>query len=281
MLRHPARCGKEGGMRWVDFGETKIVAITDAAPAPAESGYAFPDADLTAAPQAASRWMEDRTFRTRFGAVLIRRKDGDILVDCGMGPGPVSYFPGLAGDLPASLSAAGASMQQIRTVILTHLHVDHVGWAPHFPKAKFVVSQHEWAHWSQGEAAGLTHHVAAVKTCIAPIADAGRLRTVKPETEIAPGIVLHAAPGHTPGHAVVVVDDQMLIAGDLWHNPAQIAMPSWCHRADRDKTMAVETRTRLAAAAVARGWLVTAGHFTEDVAFGRISHTQQWEPISA
>jgi glyoxylase-like metal-dependent hydrolase (beta-lactamase superfamily II) len=105
---------------------------------------------------------------------------------------------------------------------------------------------------------------------VAPLAEAGRLRAVPSGAEIAPGIVLRGAGGHTPGHHAVLVRDRLLIPGDAWHNPAQVEVAAWCHRADHDKQAAVAARTRLAAEARDRGWLVAAGHFTEENAFGRI-----------
>ena len=156
-------------------------------------------------------------------------------------------------------------------MVFTHLHVDHVGWAPFLPGARFIVAEAEWAHWSRRDPSpGLPHHVEAVQRCVAPLAEAGRLRAVPAGAEIAPGIVLREATGHTPGHHAVEVRDRLLIAGDAWHNPAQVEVPAWCHRADRDRPAATATRIRLATEARDRGWLVAAGHFTDQNAFGRI-----------
>jgi glyoxylase-like metal-dependent hydrolase (beta-lactamase superfamily II) len=284
MLRQRASCGKEADMQWLDLDGIRIAALTDATPTSASCQHSFPDADLSGRPDLSTRWLEGGVFRTRFGMFLLRRSEGDILVDCGMGPGPVAYFPGLHGDLPDQLARAGSAPDRIATAIFTHLHLDHVGWAPHLPNAGFVVAEAEWAHWSRGEKAGLPHHVEAVASCVSPLAQAGRLRLATSDTEIAPGIVLLAAKGHTPGHHAVLIQDRLLIAGDLWHNPAQIAEPQWCHRADQDKPAAIASRIRLAEAAHRNGWLVAAGHFTEDAVFGHIAATGNglaWAPLSA
>jgi glyoxylase-like metal-dependent hydrolase (beta-lactamase superfamily II) len=286
MLRHRIASGKNGDpMRQVDLDGTTVFALTDCAPAPAACTYSFPDAVLADHPDAATRWFPQDQFNTRFGPFLLRTDAGDVLVDSGMGPGPSSYFPGLHGALPASLAAAGSALERITAVVFTHLHVDHVGWAPFLPNARFFVAEREWSHWSLlGALAGLPHHVAAFETCIAPLHAAGRLRVAAEGEEILPGVALLAAPGHTPGHHCVLVQRQLLIAGDIWHNPAQIAVPAWCHRADMDKPEAVRTRTRIADAAHHHGWLVAAGHFTEPNAFGRIVATPEgraFEPLSA
>jgi glyoxylase-like metal-dependent hydrolase (beta-lactamase superfamily II) len=286
MLRQRGGRGKHGGrMRQIDLGGTRIFALCDCVPAPALCAYAFPDAALAEHPGAAARWFAEDEFRTRFGPFLLRTGDGDVLVDCGMGPGPNDYFPGLRGQLPASLAAAGSALERITAVLFTHLHVDHVGWAPLLPNARFFVAEPEWLHWSQGgPAAGLPHHVAAVARCVAPLAEAGRLAFMQAGTEILPGFFPVSAPGHTPGHHAILVHGKLLIAGDTWHNPAQIEVPAWCHRADMDKPAAVATRARIAAAAHRHGWLVAAGHFAEENAFGHIAASANgfsFVPLSA
>jgi glyoxylase-like metal-dependent hydrolase (beta-lactamase superfamily II) len=285
MLRRRVGRDKDGGgMRQIDLDGLRLFALTDCAPAPAECAYSFPDAALADRPEVAARWFGEGCFRTRFGPFLLRGGGGDVLVDCGLGPGDVGYFPNLRGDLPAALAAAGSSLAAIADVVFTHLHVDHVGWAPHLPHARFHVAAAEWAHWSGLGAAGLPHHTEAVARCVAPLAAAGRLATLASDAEPVPGLRLLAATGHTPGHHAVLVGGRVLIAGDAWHNPAQIAVPAWCHRADMDKPEAMATRTRLAAMARDRGWIVAAGHFTDENAFGRIAAGPQglaFAPLSA
>jgi glyoxylase-like metal-dependent hydrolase (beta-lactamase superfamily II) len=271
-------------MQTLDVGGTRIFALTDAAPAPAKCAYSFPDAALAEHADAAARWFPDGAFHTRFGAFLLRREHIDILVDCGVGPGPSAYFSGLAGKLPAALAAAGSSLERIAAVVLTHLHVDHVGWAPFLPGARFFVAEPEWAHWSGlGPAAGLAHHTEAFARCIAPLAGTGRLHPVPAGVEILPGIMLHAAPGHTPGHHAVLLQDRLLIAGDIWHNPAQIEVPAWCHRADMDKPAAIRTRIEIARQVRHHSWIVAAGHFPAPGIFGRIvpnGDGEAFEPLS-
>ena len=243
-----------------------VAALTDWTPEPAACAYSFPKAALEAHPAVAARWFADGQFRTRFGPFLIGHR---ILVDCGVGPGDNAYFPTAQGKLPAQLAAAGSSLEAVTDVVLTHLHVDHVGWAPFLPNARFHVAETEWAHWRQGASAGLPHHTAAVAARIAPLAAAGRLRAVTPDGPLLPGLRFLPAPGHTPGHQAVLLREDLLIAGDAWHNPAQIAVPAWCHRADMDPAAAIRSRIRLAEEAVMQDWLVAAGHFTAP--FGRIT----------
>ena len=257
-------------MRHVDIDGAWVFALRDCAPVPAACAWSFPDAVLAAHPETARRWFEGEMFHTRFGPFLVRPENGDVLIDCGIGPGPSDYFAGLRGQLPASLAIAGSALERITAVLFTHLHVDHVGWAPLLPNARFFVCEAEWAHWSQGAAAGLPHHVEAITRCIAPLVEAGRFEFMQAGDEILPGVKLLPAFGHTPGHCAILVHERLLIAGDTWHNPAQIEVPDWCHRADMDKAAAIATRLRIAEDALGANWIVAAGHFTEPNVFGRI-----------
>ena len=55
-----------------------------------------------------------------------------------------------------ALDAAGYGVDDIDTVLCTHLHFDHVGWNTRlvdgrwqvtFPKARYLFSRSEWEHW--------------------------------------------------------------------------------------------------------------------------------------
>jgi glyoxylase-like metal-dependent hydrolase (beta-lactamase superfamily II) len=262
-----------------------LFALTDTAPAPAASSYAFPDADLAARPDLTARWFPDGEFRTRFGVFALRCPDGRIvLVDAGLGPGPNPYFNGLGGRLPEEMAEAGLDPSEVALAIFSHFHLDHVGWAldrvdaPRFGHARYLAPAAEIAHWrAHGEEAALPHHVAAFRQSIAPLLASGRLEAADPGAPIFTSggvtVSLLPAPGHTAGHHAIWIEGAgrpVLIAGDSWHNPAQIAEPDWCHRADRDKDLARASRRALAERAVETDALVAAGHFVEDQAFGRI-----------
>jgi glyoxylase-like metal-dependent hydrolase (beta-lactamase superfamily II) len=49
-----------------------------------------------------------------------------------------------SGDLPTQLRARGIDPKSIRTVVLTHLHLDHASGIAEFPDATFVLSEREW-----------------------------------------------------------------------------------------------------------------------------------------
>jgi N-acyl homoserine lactone hydrolase len=96
---------------------------------------------------------------------------GPILIDTGLHPSvavkPVESFGRVAAlafrdlemdaaqALPAQLRARGIDPARVRTVVMTHLHVDHASGIAEFPGATFVVSRSEWdAATTQGQLHG-------------------------------------------------------------------------------------------------------------------------------
>ncbi|HAD07925.1 MAG TPA: MBL fold metallo-hydrolase, partial [Porticoccaceae bacterium] len=53
-------------------------------------------------------------------------------------------------------------------------------------------------------------------------------------------ISLIPTPGHTPGHASVLIQsngEEAVITGDMFHHPLQMAKPGWIDMADVDNTL--------------------------------------------
>jgi glyoxylase-like metal-dependent hydrolase (beta-lactamase superfamily II) len=95
-------------------------------------------------------------------ALLLESEGRRILVDTCVGndkPRPgFADFNNLHTSFLADIAKAGVSRESIDTVICTHLHLDHVGWntmlvggkwVPTFPKAKYMMCNKEWDHWSR------------------------------------------------------------------------------------------------------------------------------------
>lgn len=52
--------------------------------------------------------------------------------------------------------------------------------------------------------------------------------------------------GHTPGHTIYNVDNEVLVAGDIIHGMAlQLSHPEYCASYDMDKEKAIRTRKRI------------------------------------
>jgi glyoxylase-like metal-dependent hydrolase (beta-lactamase superfamily II) len=139
------------------------------------------------------------------------------------------------GRLPESLAAAGIAPADVDTVVLTHLHTDHIGWsigedgAPFFPNARYVVQRAdlEWALPATREWLNLGE----------------QLSPVEGDVDLRPGVRLLHTPGHTPGHQCVLVDDQFLVTGDLMVHMVQLIDPTqpYGHEVDPDAARAART----------------------------------------
>jgi glyoxylase-like metal-dependent hydrolase (beta-lactamase superfamily II) len=92
------------------------------------------------------------------------------------------------------------------------------------------------------------------------------------DREVAPGVRVAHALGHTPGHRVVIIDGEeegvLLLAGDLLHVPPQVVHPGWASDHDEDPAVACEACARWVEDARRERWLVAFTHF--GVPFGRV-----------
>ena len=160
-------------------------------------------------------------------AFLIEHPEGLILVDTGesTGVGQPGWFPGWQpywrfalrfdvkpeDEIGPQLRARGIDPEDVRTVVMTHLHGDHAGGIPHFPRSEFIVARGEWeaAQGFKGEAAGfLPRHFPQWL----------RPTLVDGEHTVAEGVRIMPTPGHTPDHQSVIVEDgsrTLFIAGDM------------------------------------------------------------------
>jgi glyoxylase-like metal-dependent hydrolase (beta-lactamase superfamily II) len=207
--------------------------------------------------------------RISVNAFLILGGADPVLVDAGMGAGG----PDTLGHLPKALQACGLAPADIGTVLVTHLHSDHVGGlvgpdgaAAVYPNAEVVIPEAEAAYWladgaevraPEGARAGFRRAHALVAAYGDRIRRAG-------EGEVLPGIDAVLAPGHTPGHTAYRVrsgDRPLLIWGDVVHYPAiQFARPEAGVAFDVDGAMAAATRKRILDQAAADRLLVAGMH---------------------
>jgi glyoxylase-like metal-dependent hydrolase (beta-lactamase superfamily II) len=124
----------------------------------------------------------------------------------------------------AQLRALGRAPSEIKTVVVTHFHVDHASGISEFPDATFVFSSAEWeAATTQGQTHGYVKrqfdHAFDYRTLDFDGPDAGSYSTFGRAFDLfGDGSVrLVFTPGHTLGHVSVVLrlgEREMLVAGD-------------------------------------------------------------------
>lgn len=172
------------------------------------------------------------------------------------------------------LAQAGLTPADIDFVCCTHLHGDHVGWntyldngrwVPTFPKARYLFAASELDYWEQHHAADpASIYRRPWEDSVLPVIAAGQARKVADDAELLDGIHLRPAPGHTPGNAVIQVDDgrsRAVLSGDVVHHPVQIERPDWCSEFDLDQAAARITREALLASVADTGTALLGAHF--------------------
>jgi hypothetical protein len=197
--------------------------------------------------------------RLEVNAYLVRRAgQAPILIDAGAGArlGPT------VGKLPAALAGIGVAPADIGTVLLTHLHGDHVGGLVDaqgqamFPNAGIVLHAAEAAFWLESApgAGADQQSVDLALHAVAPYRE--RMRLIE-EGDVIPGIGAVFLPGHTPW-------------GDLVNQPVvQSAFPEAGFFSDADSALAVRTRKALLSKAADENLLV-AGMHIEFPGFARV-----------
>lgn len=175
--------------------------------------------------------------------LLLETDNGLVLVDTGFGLhdiadpkrrlGPYRHVirPVLDATQTAirQIEALGWQRDDVRNIVLTHLDIDHIGGLADFPAARVHVTAaeadgaihhpswreriryrpHQWAHGPH-----LVEHQATGDTWRG-------FPAAEQLTQVDPGIVLVALPGHTRGHAAVAVDTGdgwLLHAGDAFYH---------------------------------------------------------------
>ena len=224
-------------------------------------------------------------LKLTFNSYIIETPDYLCLIDAGLGNGKERLDRPLwhqrNGDFLDRLNAFGYEPEQFDIVINTHLHADHVGWntvmkdgawVPTFPNARYIVPARELAHWQNlyPNDGYLLH--GAFADSIQPIVEAGLYEAVELPGEIAPGLWLEPAPGHTLGMATVRLcgeSGDVLFLADAIHSPMQLATPDLTSNFCVDPAQSRATRHRLLDECAGKNTIVATYHFPPPV-FGHI-----------
>jgi glyoxylase-like metal-dependent hydrolase (beta-lactamase superfamily II) len=123
----------------------------------------------------------------------------------------------------ASLQLLGVDPREVRDVVLTHMHYDHVGNFEKFPAARFHLQEREMAYatgrYMRYPRIGHSYHVEDVVGMVR-LNFKGRVEMLRGEAQIAPGIVLYPAPGHSAGLQIARVHTRrgwVVLASDATH----------------------------------------------------------------
>ena len=205
--------------------------------------------------------------------LLIKTGAQQILVDTGVGRD--LYSPPAV--LLDRLLAAGTPPTAIDIVILSHADFDHIGGTmdehgnPAFQNARYMLPREEWAFWSRKPerlppSTAYDEEFRKIardmpQTRLLQLSD--KLELIETEAEIAPGIRVIAAPGHTPGYSIISVESdgkKLVCIGDLIYDPNDIKNPDWYSAFDFDPEEVVITRNKVFEQAASEGALLMTSH---------------------
>ena len=215
-----------------------------------------------------------------------------VLVDAGGG----ELLGSTAGHLVASLRAAGYQPAQVTDILLTHLHSDHTGGLVRggqrvFPHAVVHLSQVEMTYDFSAASVQQAPAVAqpfflASRPMLRPYQAAGKVQLFTAPATLFAGMRAVAAPGHTPGHTVYVLESQgqqLAFWGDVLHAVAvQLPQPAVSFRGDTNQAQSAATRQQDAAAAARQSYWVAGAH----ISFPGIGHVRatgkgyEWVPLN-
>ncbi|MDM8355894.1 MBL fold metallo-hydrolase [Pandoraea communis] len=249
----------------------------------------FSDWDLASEPLLAARLapasldIGQRRVSMRTHLWVVEINGLTVVVDTGIGNGKVRPFSALFDRLDNPVlerfAAAGFRTAQVDYVLVTHLHVDHVGWNTHwkdgrwqpvFENATYVFGQRERDFFAtqEGEPRRMVF-----EDSVKPIIDAGQARVVPDAVcDVVEGIRLLPTPGHSVGHMAIEITSNgqtALFSGDVMHSPLQVYRPAWNSTFCRNQEEARASRAWLLDRAARTEAIVFPAHFPEGSA-GRV-----------
>jgi len=142
---------------------------------------------------------------------LIRHPKGDLIWDTGLA---------LTRDkLLEQLKQLGLTPADIEYLSISHSHSDHIGNAGLFAGATWIVDPDERAFAFRDAARASASAFAAYSAL-----EKSKTTLIEAQTYDVFGdksVIIHQAPGHTPGHTILEVNlrraGPVLLTGDLWH----------------------------------------------------------------
>jgi len=183
-------------------------------------------------------WFQDmdKTTRINYYIFVIRGGGETIVVDCGVDP-ELAKQRNLADYVNPvdALKRMDIDAARVKHLIVTHIHFDHVSGIQLFPKADIYIQEKEFNFWVKNPIAQrapflfVTDSVA--NRYLARQEGKKRLRLIRGDKKILPGIELLLAPGHTVGLQAVAVHTakgEAIVGSDLAHTFAsyQTDIPS-------------------------------------------------------
>ncbi len=214
-------------------------------------------------PAVRAAWLNDMflppdVLEWALNAVVVRSAGRTILIDAGLGADPDLNLP-QAGRLVQRLEAAGIDLASVTDVVLTHLHMDHIGGLlvdgvrdRLRPDLRVHLAAAEAEFWASPDFSRVSMPPGfpdALRRAAKRFLNEYRSQLLPFETEyeVAPGVLVHRTGGHTPGHSVVRLasgGDRLTFAGDAVFQVG-FEHPDWYNGFEHDPEEAARVRVGL------------------------------------
>ena len=256
-------------------GEIDVLVVSDGVlPIPA------PTLAHNVEPAVRDAWLENMFQPTDMlewplNVVVVRSGDRTILIDAGLGADPDLNLP-RAGRLVQRLEAAGIDLASVTDVVLTHMHMDHIGGLLADgvknrlrPDLRVHLAAAEAEFWEKPDFSRVSMPPgfpdALRRASMRFLNDYGsQLRPFETEYEVAPGVVVRRTGGHTPGHSVVRLasgSDRLTFAGDAVFQVG-FDHPDWYNGFEHDPAEAARVRVGLLRELASTGEALVATHLS-------------------
>jgi glyoxylase-like metal-dependent hydrolase (beta-lactamase superfamily II) len=237
-------------MSFLNLGGIEIGRVVEMDGVPFPADLIFPGIDPAAIARGRG-WLDSRfivpdadQLMWSFHSYVIRSGGRNILIDTCHGndkqrPEPVDYCHMWQTDYLGNLARQGLRPEDIDIVMCTHLHIDHVGWntrlengrwVPTFPNARYLMTRLDYERFEHAQPVdqeGIISYY-SFQDSVLPVMEAGLADLIETdhvvEKDLAGGIWLESAAGHTEGSALIHAKNahgHAIFCGDLLHHPVQ------------------------------------------------------------
>lgn len=230
--------------------------------------------------------VEPPCIKTSVHTWALKTDKHTVLVDTCIGNDKERpYWGGLGHmNLPwlENLADEGIQPEDVDYVVITHLHLDHVGWntklvdgkwVPTFPNAKYIIPKKDYEFRKYTNALDLSTGEVGEEfvfdDSIVPVVEAGQAVFADDGFKLDLGdmeIVVELAEGHAFGNTIVKITSEgetIIFVGDIIHHPIQVAYPDSSGIHCIFPPEANETRRRVLEESARYHYLIGYAHATE------------------
>lgn len=214
-------------------------------------------------PKVLDAWLDEQFLPNEvaewpLNVLVVRSGDQIILVDAGLGMDPNLKLE-KAGRLVQRLEAAGIALDSITDVVVTHMHMDHIGGLTidgtrerMRPDLRVHVAAAEVEFWKNpdfSKTAMPEGFPDALRSTAKRFMEqyASQIQTFENEAEVAPGVAAQLTGGHTPGHSMVRLTsdgERLTFVGDAIFQTG-FDQPGWHNGFEHDPEEAARVRVNL------------------------------------